>query len=85
MDAVELTPQEWEWFKQLARLSPLNRKLPTDIRWKLLKLKLVKEDVGGVLGPTAEGRDVLRLVDDRPRASWRKRESRLKIPGPRLR
>ena len=60
---VELRPQEWEWFKQLARVSPLNRKLPPDIRGKLLTLRLVKEDVGGVLGPTAEGRNVLSLVD----------------------
>ena len=60
-DAVELTPQEWAAFKQLARLRPLDRKLPPDIRGKLLTLRLVKEDVGGVLGPTAKGRDVLSL------------------------
>ena len=78
MDAVKLTPHEWEWFKQLARVSPLKRKLPPDIRGKLLTLRLIKEDVGGVLGPTAAGRNVLSLVDHRPRASWRKRESRRK-------
>ena len=74
MNAVELTPEEWEWFKQLARVSPLNRKPPQDVRHKLLELRLVEENRGGGLGPTAEGRDVLRLVDTRPRGGSRRRE-----------
>jgi hypothetical protein len=84
MNAVELTPEEWEWFKHLARLRPLDRRPPRDIRRKLLELKLVEEGRGGGLAPTAEGRDVLTLVDTRPRGGWRRRESRPKNTEPLL-
>lgn len=82
MNAVKLTADEWEWFKQLARVSPLKRTAPQGIRRRLLELRLMQEGRGGALVATAEGRHVLRLVDTRPRAAWRRRESRPKITNP---
>ena len=65
MSDFELTPLEWEWFKQLARTHPAKRAPPVAVRRKLLELKLLEEKRGGVLGPTLQGRYVLKLVDTR--------------------
>lgn len=73
MNAIVLTPVEWEWFKQLARSRVENRMAPQDIRRKLVELKLMEESRVGGLGPTVQGRDVLKLVDDRWRGAYRRR------------
>ena len=65
MSDFELTPLEWEWFKQLARSRPAKRVPPVAVREKLLELKLMEEKRGGDLGPTVQGLHVLKLVDDR--------------------
>jgi hypothetical protein len=70
---MELTAEEWEWFKQLARVKRSGRAAPPAVRRKLLDLKLVEEEPGGTLVPTPAGLDVLRLVDHRPRPGWRRR------------
>ena len=76
MSAIQLTAVEWEWFKQLARSRLVNRTPPKDIRRKLVELNLVEEKRDGGLGPTAQGRDVLKLVDDRWRRRYRRKEPR---------
>ncbi len=76
MDDIELSPAEWEWFKQLARSSAASRAAPIEVRRKLVTLKLIEEKRGGDLGPTLHGRDVLKLVDARWRGGWRWREPR---------
>ena len=76
MDDVELTPIEWEWFKQLARSRPVNQRPPTDIRRKLVELRLMEDKPGGAFGPTTEGRAVLKLVDGRWRGGYKWREPR---------
>jgi hypothetical protein len=65
-DRVELTPEEWEWFKQLARADAVRHVPPAAIRHKLLELKLLEEERGSLFA-TTQGRDVLKLVD----APWR--------------
>jgi hypothetical protein len=65
MSDFDLTPVEWDWFKQLARSRPSTRVPPVAVRRKLLELKLMEEKRGGALGPTVQGRHVLKLVDDR--------------------
>jgi len=74
MKAVALTPAEWEWFKQLARPSAVTRVPPIGIRRKLVDLLLIEEKRGSGLGPTTQGRDVLKLIDERWRVGyqWRK-------------
>lgn len=75
MDTVELSSEEWEWFKYLARLAPSNRTPPKNIRSKLLDLGLVKEEHSGGLIPTVVGRDVLNLVEGRARRGWRRKKT----------
>lgn len=76
MSDFELTPLEWEWFKQLARAQPAKRVPPVAVRRKLLELKLMEEKRGGGLGPTVQGRHVLKLVDERWRQVYRRPETR---------
>lgn len=59
---VELTPDEWEWFKRLSRKIPPVSEAPADIKRKLLDLQLLELTRQGTFRPTAQGRDVLRLV-----------------------
>jgi hypothetical protein len=70
---MELTAEEWDWFKHLARVAASSRTAPAAVRRRLLELKLLEEKPGGTLAPTPAGRDVLRLVDHRPRRGWRRR------------
>src|SRR4051812_36181659 len=45
---VELTPEEWEWFKRLARNTAHFSDAPVDVRTKLLELHLFGRTRGGV-------------------------------------
>jgi len=63
MDAVNLTPAEWEWFKHLARKSSAQTVPPADIGCKLVGLRLLEETRGGGLALTMQGLNVLKLVD----------------------
>jgi hypothetical protein len=67
---LELTADEWEWFKHLARPKPHNRAPPKHIEQRLLALNLLEAKPGGVLMPTAHGRVVLKLVDGGTPPRW---------------
>jgi hypothetical protein len=67
---VELTAEEWEWFKRLPRLEPHERALPAPVGRRLLELRLLEQQGPGALIVTAHGRAVLRLVEGQ-RSRWR--------------